>query len=381
MSEPFMVAVAGPARVGKTTLLTAILSDTEKMLEGKPVSIVPEEKTASRIRQQRIELRRAIEAEVFDAAALGGTQNMSIYEVKLEVGGDFDLEVPFRVLDYPGRWLNPDERMRSVDAQQHWPQCEDHIKNSIMLLLPIDAAVLMEAVTPSQKSAVTDLLGLVDVEAIARRWAKARSQRPEEPAVVVVAPLKCEKYFRDNGGNGREETRLKAQVTKTYEDVLKAIRGEMSQREVRVVYAPIDTYGCVQLMEAEWPDLGPDGPGHLEFIGRYRFRGRSPQISVKAAGTVMQELCRCIVSGRENQAADHIKAHQRSYDGLITRKLENKGFWGALGYYLGGEAFSNRSDRKRDIQEIAEGRRLQAQLEEAVRHIEKSPRDERVEVW
>jgi hypothetical protein len=134
-------------------------------------------------------------------------------------------------------------------------------------------------------------------------------------------------------------------------------------------------------MEAEWPDLGPDGPGHLEFIGRYRFRGRSPQISVKAAGTVMLELCRCIVSGRENQATDHIKAHQRSYDGLITRKLENKGFWGALGYYLGGEAFSNRSDRKRDIQEIAEGRRLQAQLEEAVRHIEKSPRDERVEVW
>src|SRR5215469_2194611 len=173
MSEPFMVAVAGPARVGKTTLLTAVLSDTEKMLEGKPVSILPEEKTESRIRQQRIELRRAIEAEVFDAAALGGTQNMSVYDVRLQVEGDLAVEVPFRILDYPGRWLNPEERKKSTDAQLHWSQCEEHIRNSIMLLLPIDAAVLMEAITPSQKSAVTDLLGLVDVEAIARRWAKA----------------------------------------------------------------------------------------------------------------------------------------------------------------------------------------------------------------
>ena len=376
-----MIAVAGPARVGKTTLLTAVLSDTEKMLAGKPVSILPEEKTASRIRQQKIELRRAIEAEVFDAASLGGTQNMSVYDVKLQVEGDFDVEVPFRILDYPGRWLNPEERTKSTDAQLHWSQCEEHIRNSIMLLLPIDAAVLMEAVTPSQKSAVADLLGLVDVEAIALRWAKARSQRRGEPAVVVLAPLKCEKYFHDNGGNGRDEHRLKAQVSKTYEDVLKVIRRETAERDVRVVYAPIDTYGCVQLMETEWPDLGPDGPGHLEFIGRYRFRNRHPQISVKAAGTVMQELCRCLVSSRESQATDHIDEYQQTYDGLLTRKLESKGFWGALGYYLGGEAIENRSGRKRSIQEIAESRRLREQLAEAIRHIEKADRDERVEVW
>ena len=381
MSEPFMVAVAGPARVGKTTLLTAVLSDTEKMLAGKPVSILPEEKTESRIRQQKIELRRAIEAEIFDAAALGGTQNMSVYDVKLQVEGDIEVEVPFRILDYPGRWLNPEERKKSTDAQLHWQQCEDHIRNSVMLLLPIDAAVLMEAVTPSQKSAVTDLLGLVDVEAIARKWAKARNRRPDEPAVVVLAPLKCEKYFRDNGGNGREENRLKAQAGKTYDPVLKAIRSETEKRDVRIVYAPIDTYGCVQLMEAEWPDLGPEGPGHLEFIGRYRFRGRNPQISVKAAGTVMQELCRCIVSGQESQARGREGEYQKAYDDLLTRKFEDKGFWGALRYYLGGEALNNRGSRKQSIRGIAESRLLHEQLAEAIRHIEKSDRDERVEIW
>jgi len=184
MSESFKVAVTGPSRVGKTTLLTAILSDTEEMLAGTPVSLVSGEKTATRVRRQRIELRRAIEAGEFNAAALGGTESMFMYEVKLQANSDISLEIPFNILDYPGGWLNPEARV-SPEARQQWPQCEAHIKQSIMLLLPIDAAVLMEAATPAQRSAVPDLLGLVDVEELAVKRAKERSLRPTEPAVVV----------------------------------------------------------------------------------------------------------------------------------------------------------------------------------------------------
>lgn len=384
MSEPVKVAVAGPARVGKTTLLTAVLSDTEDMLATTPVSVIPKERTAARIRQQKRDLRRAIEAEEFNAAALGGTQSMSEYDITLRPDGDFGVEIPFRILDYPGMWLNPDRRAESTEAVRNWPRFEEHIKNSIMLLLPIDAAVLMEAVTPAQKSAVTDLLGLVDVEAIARQWAKARGQRPDEPAVVVLAPIKCEKYFSDNGYPGNGDSRLRAQVAEKYHEALRIIREETAGRELRTVYVPIDTYGCVHLMEVEWPDLGADGPGHLEFVGRYRFRGRPPKIKVKGAGTVMQELCRCIVSREVRAEQGHMDERHRDYNLLLGRKAQDKGFWGTVLYYVGGEAWDNRTGRYESIRELEKHRQQRDQLVGALQKIvsaELEPKPERLELW
>ncbi len=372
MSEPFKVAVAGPARVGKTTLVTAILAETEDMLAGTPVSVVPEEKTASKLRRQKLDLASAIAAGVFNAAALGGNQELSRYDVMLQADSDLDIEVPFTILDYPGGWLNPDER------PSEWMQCEEHFKQSVMLLLPIDAAVLMEAASESQRRAVPHVLGIVDVEEIAGKWAKSRAGRRDEPAVVVLAPLKCEKYFDDNGGAGKEAPRLEQEVIKAYRSVLDRIRKETRDRGLRVVYAPIDTYGCVQLMEAQWTEKTP---GDLDFEGRYRFRSRNPEIRVKAAGTVMQELCKCIVEGEMQRAKEGIAEQQRMYFSLIERRAESKGFSGSLAYFLSGEAWRNRQGRTLSQREIIEATRQQGQLEDALRKLAAAPPDSRVREW
>lgn len=382
MSEPFKAAVVGPSRVGKTTLLTAILADTADLLAGTPVSVGLDEATANRVRRQRAQLRRAIGAGEFDAAALGGTQSTSSYEIRLQADGDVGLEIPFHILDYPGGWLDPDARAQSAEAREGWPRCEAHMRDSIMLLMPIDAAVLMEASTPAQRGAALDLLGLVDVEAVARRWAKTRNQRPTEPAVLLLAPLKCEKYFADNGGSGHEAGRLRKEVLEKYREVLAIVAAECRDRLVRVVYAPIDTYGCVELMEAEWLDVGgPGDPGRLDFRGHYRFRGRPPVISVRAAAAVMQELCRAILDSQIGRTTGDIDEQLAAYTRLLERKAETKGFWGALGYYLGGEAWDNRTGRQRTQQEIAEGQRQREQLREAVQKLVAAPADDRVEVW
>ncbi|MGP4022438.1 hypothetical protein [Actinomadura sp. 3N407] len=378
MSEAFKVAVVGPSRVGKTTLLTAILSDTADLLAGTPVNVALDEATASRVRRQKNQLRGAIAAGEFDAAALGGTQSMSSYEIKLQADGDVGLEIPFRILDYPGGWLDPDRRTESPAAQEQWPRCEAHIKDSIMLLMPIDAAVLMEASTPAQRAAVPDLLGLTDVEAVAERWAKTRNQRPAEPAVLLLAPLKCEKYFADNGGAGHEAGRVRKEVREKYKEVRRIVEAECKDRLVHVVYAPIDTYGCVELMEAEWPELEP---GRLDFRGHYRFRGRPPTISVKAAGTVMQELCRAILDSQIGRTTKEIDANLTTYTRLLERRAGEKGFWGAISYYLGGEALDNRAQRQRSQREIAQGHRQREQLREAVEKLVAAPTDDRVEVW
>jgi hypothetical protein len=236
----------------------------------------------------------------------------------------------------------------------------------------------MEAASESQRRAVPNLLGIVDVEEIAGKWAKSRAIRGDEPAVVVLAPLKCEKYFDDNGGSGKEAPRLEQEVIKAYQTVIDRIRKETRGRGVRVVYAPIDTYGCVQLMEAEWTEAEP---GRLDFTGRYRFRSRNPRIAVKAAGTVMQELCKCIVEGEVQRAKEGIAAQHTTYFGLLERRAEKKGFGGSLAYFLGGEAWRNRRDRWLSQQEIVEATRQQGQLEDALKKIAAAPVDPRVREW
>lgn len=382
MNPSFKVSMVGPSRVGKTTLLTAILSDAEEMLAGSPVSVTMDEPTRNRVRRQKIELRRAIEAGEFDAAALGGTEAHFFYRVALRAVGDEDVEIPFSILDYPGKWLDSEFRSTRPEVAAQWPDCERHITQSVMLLVPIDAAVLMEAVTPAQRSAVADLLAFEDVEAMARTWAQGRNleEHRDEPAVLVLAPLKCEKYFADNGGRRNDQGLLRAKVRDKYARLLHILRSEAADRPIRVIYAPIDTYGCVELMEAEWRPIEGE-PGQLDFRGHYRFRNTNPRIAVKAAGTVMQELCRCIIAGRdqvEQSAVDHGRRRHRE---LLERKAEDKGFWGTLGYYLGGEAWENRGLRHDFIRRVDVAQRRQEQLRAALEKLAATPSDARVEEW
>lgn len=381
MTPSFRVAVVGPSRVGKTTLLTAVLSDTRKLLAGTPVTVSMDEPTESRVRRQEKDLRRATEMGEFDAAALGGTQEINRYHVALHSDGDQLIQIPFDLLDYPGAWLDVDERNKYPHAVTAWPDYLDHVRQSIMLLVPIDSAVLMEAVLPKQKAAVGELLGLLDVEDVGEKWAKARQQNPHEPAVVVLAPLKCEKYFSDNGGHGHDEARLRARVREKYARLLEIVASETVGRykPVRVVYAPIDTYGCVELMEARWPSVpGRDLP---DFEAHYRFRGRPPQIQVRAAGTVMQELCRAVLDGQAELEAMRRWAEQQTYDRDVARKAEAKGFWGTLGYHLSGEAHTVNLGIAASSGAMARISLRQRQLRGATQQIVSVPLDPRVEVW
>lgn len=381
MNPSFKAAVVGPSRVGKTTLLTAILAETERLLAGSPVAITPDEKTANRVRANRRQLRGALEAGEFNAAALKGTQEKSEYTLMLQSAGDDTIDIPFSILDFPGGWLDPAIRESSSRAATDWARCEAHIRESVMLLVPIDSAVLMEAVTPQQRRAVPDLLAFEDVEAVARKWAMTRNMEEyrDEPAVLVLAPIKCEKYFGDNGGHGRDADRLKQKVREKYGTLLEIVAAEAQDRDVRVLYAPIDTYGCVELMEAHWP--ANPVLDHLDFEAHYRFRGNPPRISVKAAATIMQELCRCVMSGWDTVQKQEIEEFQGAYQQLLARKVEAKGFRRALTFYLGGEARRNRLARAANQAQIAAGERRRLQLQEAVEKLATTPYDRRVEEW
>lgn len=385
MTLSFKAAMVGPSRAGKTSLITAILAQTEDLLAGSEIELALDEVSEARIRDNQRELRRAIEAREFVVNSLGGTQSSHTYEVTLRPLDGGQAAIPFSILDYPGGWIDPAARARSTFDKAEWAECEEHITESLMLLLPVDAAVLMEARTPEQSAAMADLLAFTDVEAVTRKWARARNRREhrEEPAVLVLAPVKCEKYFDDNSRRGRSDAaRLRELVREKYRQLLSLVAQEARDRQIRVVYAPVDTYGCVELMEAEWhkPESPAGGPS-LTFKGHYRFREFPPRLRPKAADTVTRELCRCVVAGQRQAARQRAEAAEENLGAALQRKAEPKGFWGALDFYLSGEARENRQVRAVSQAEVVREQRSMAQLAETLHKLAALTADPRVEEW
>lgn len=282
----FKIGVIGPSRVGKTSLVTALLEDTQRLLAGTPVSMEPVGSTKARVTQQKNELRASLIAGEFDPGRLAGTQEPFVFELELRAER---YALHLAALDYPGKWLAAGERTPQEEAR--WKaECEPWLRESQSLLVPIDAAVAMESTLKRELVAAQELLQIAEAEEVTRRWAKARKELAE-PGLLLLAPLKCEAYFADNGGLRDRSDELHRRVLELYGYLVEAARQEAGEL-VTVEYHPIDTFGCVELKRAEWT---PDPSGAI-FTAEYMVRPPG-RVSPKGADGLLVALCRHTVRG------------------------------------------------------------------------------------
>lgn len=291
---PFRISLLGPSGVGKTSLVTAMLAESQKILAGSGAAMRPVGlETSDAIARNQFQLDEYLLAGEFTAADFrhSGTRDSFIFTL------GFDLRTPgsgisIELFDFPGGWLSA--RRTREDYGPLWHEARDFIVSSTILLVPVDATMLMEARTLEQRDAVRRLLAIEDVAEITREWATARREQSAEPALAVFCPLKCESYFADNGGTRDRSAPLRRKVEEVYHDVISAI-GETAPK-ASVLYAPIDTLGCVELVDADW--ISDDLSG-LELRARYRIRGSEPKISRAGAGDLVRVLCRHLAQGAE----------------------------------------------------------------------------------
>lgn len=383
MTRSIKVATIGPSGVGKTSLITAVIDDAQRLLAGKQVSMVATDETAALVHRNRDESRTALSMGEFEAA-LQGSQEMREYHIALRAGMGRSVEIPFDVLDYPGGWLSPENQARP-EIRAKWERCLEHISESVLLLVPVDATLIMEARTDAQRRAAKLRLELSAVEELAREWVKYRIKTPDEPAVLILAPLKCETYFRGGPESG-PAAQLEKRVREEYQYLLNAVKEELdggepgaSRPPVRIIYAPIDTYGCVELIEADWLADSSSGAG-LRLSGRYRVIPPGVQ-QVRAAGVIVQELCKCIIAVQTQAEAAQQRRELEYLRGLEARHAERKGFWGTIKYYLGDEAAQNnagRADAQRKINSLAD---RQQEMQASIGHLARVERDQRVRNW
>jgi hypothetical protein len=123
VTRTIKVATIGPSGVGKTSLITAIIDDAQRLLAGKPVSMVAIDETEALVHQSRDEARTALRWGEFKAG-IEGSQDLRKYHIALRAGMGRSVEIPFDVLDYPGWWMSAEgEERQRIDDQ--WQSAAD----------------------------------------------------------------------------------------------------------------------------------------------------------------------------------------------------------------------------------------------------------------
>jgi GTPase SAR1 family protein len=293
----FKIGLLGPSRVGKTSLVTALLAESRDQLRGSGVTMRPVGRdTEAKLVQNRQDLEGAVLSGEFSSVSLRSTMEPFTFRLKLDPGVP-GTEINIELLDFPGGWLEVGRR--PVEATADWESARSFITNSTILLIPVDAALLMEATEAKHWQAVSRLLTIAAVESVARDWAIERKQRELEPALLAFCPVKCESYFSDNGGYKNGSKELEKRFRETYASVIKAVRDEAPL--AAMLYVPVDTIGCVEIIDAAWPG-NPDAG--LEFAADYRIR-EPKRISRVGVDDLMRAVCKQLVDGRRAFEARH----------------------------------------------------------------------------
>ena len=310
----FKVAMCGPSRVGKTSLITAILEESQKILAGTPISIEPIGTTLSRINQQINALRGSILSGEFNPGALRGTQDATRFELdlKMTIQSSFIEQVKsifgkdtidrkansiirWAILDYPGAWL---ELLKTPPEFDKW------IKESNVLLVPIDAAVTMEVSRPKEIQARQFVLQIAQTVQLARKWSKERNEK-KESGLMILAPVKGESYFKDNGGNVSKKDELFATVKTLYGDLIQAVQNESKNATIKIEYHPIDTIGCVEIKSSHWKKADDNDNTLLEFSADYIVR-QGKTYSPFAAGDLLISICKYILESRDGKGVGNL---------------------------------------------------------------------------
>ncbi len=293
----FKIGLLGPTRIGKTSLVTALLAQSQILLAGSGVAMrTLGAATEAKIARNRAELDGDILAGEFQSTRYEGTLEPFTFTLRLDPGVP-DSEINLELLDFPGGWLVAGDR--PPESGSDWDECWRFIMKSTVLLVPVDAALLMEAAQAEHKRELPRLLTIFEVEQVARNWAIERNRKPHEPALVVFCPVKCESYFTDNGGRRNRSAQLLRQFREVYSDVIDAVRSEAAK--ATVLYAPVDTIGCVEIVDATWPL--EEGTQDRAFHAIYRIR-QPARIRRVGVDDVMRALCQQLVDGRRIVSAE-----------------------------------------------------------------------------
>ncbi|MBV9312402.1 MAG: hypothetical protein JO100_01420 [Pseudonocardia sp.] len=375
----FKISMLGPTRVGKTSIVASMLQGGEQLLVGTPVTMRPDDPaTERRIALTRQALQGALQAGEFRPGSLQSTNEPDHFKLLLDSGVE-GTAIRFDLLDFPGEWLNP--ATRPSLRQRDWEDCLAFVKQSSVLIVPVDAAVLMEAARQEYRRAWPAILTTDEVRQVAGDWAAGRKAAGNEPATLLFCPVKCEFYFDDNGGRWNKSEELLNRFRDEYGHIIDRVRGE--HPGIQQLYCPVDTIGCVELIDSEWIPIQDNVAGwRFEPVFGLRpdaLSGRA-RLRPKGIDDVLAALCRQLLEVR--QTAERLDAEEAQQESSRLWKNANRseGLLRNMKLWITGER-KRRKVRAAQFGREAEVMRHRVEaFDKAVEDIAKRPYGRRVRV-
>ncbi|MGC1525687.1 MAG: hypothetical protein WA783_06515 [Phormidesmis sp.] len=245
--QKLQITVLGPRGTGKTTLLTAMYEQFDKNVKDVDLELTPDEETSFKLQDRLDELKSAFELfETRGRAGLKGTKP----EASPGASPSFQfglgkkqeepsLQLVFR--DYPGQYhgANATKEEREFVTTV--------LSQSAAVLIPIDAPALME-----EKGKYHDSLNRPQqIKDLFKRAYK----NLDSPRLVILAPVKCEKYLKDE----KAAKELARRVSEGYEGLLEYFKSEKLSHRIASVITPIQTVGGLVFSRIEIDEKGePD---------------------------------------------------------------------------------------------------------------------------
>jgi hypothetical protein len=221
----------GPIGVGKTSLLAAMYDQFDNV--SRDLQLVADEESKARLDVRLKELKSLVNySSIKVRDGVSGTQGESSFQFEFgQTGVAPSLEINFR--DYPGIWLEKDPRKNQV---------KELIQESVAVLIPIDTPALMEKGGKyheefNQPTQLNDLF-------------KTIYKDLDSPRLVILAPVKCEKYMKN-------PPELFRKVREGYQKMLNQFASEKLLPKVAVVITPVQTVGSVVFSRVEELDNEP----------------------------------------------------------------------------------------------------------------------------
>ena len=332
------LGLVGPRGVGKTSLVTALIAVGTKSLGGTPVSLEANPRSKARIDKFEAKLRGSLRVGDFESPALEPSKDLDSLEFDLSVDRDPSVGVGFDILDFPGGWLGQD------NPPAGYEELLNHIDQSAILLVPIDATYLIEARLPWVKRGLDAALQATTVERLVRNWATSRNREDNrlEPAALFLVPVKCESYLTDNGGNRDRADELYARVLDVYGEAIQAARDETPDTELDVWYCPVDTLGDVELERGEWTE---DTDGLPAFRGWFKLRG-SRGLSRRGASDLMTRISSYMVDSSRRLEEPAAEAARKAAEKKAAKANKDRGFFGNIFVHLNGKRRRLRKEAK-----------------------------------
>lgn len=245
--QELQITVLGSAGTGKTTLLTAMYEQFENTIRNVDLELTPDDETSVVLQDRLIDLKSAL--KVFESKGRVGLESTegiagpkALRSFNFGLGKKHkkpSLQLVFR--DYPGSYHSKNA------TKEERTFVTTLLRESAAVLIPIDAPALME-----EKGRYHEKLNrpqqIKDIF-------KTTYKNIDSPRLVILAPVKCEKYFQ-NESSARE---LSRRIREEYEGLLGYLKSEELSPWIASVITPIQTVGGLIFSRIELDEDGaPD---------------------------------------------------------------------------------------------------------------------------